>query len=133
MSEEIVDTGSLLGKGAVFHGKLTFLGTVRIEGSFEGEIRSDDTLVVAAGGEVRGSVQVGHLIITGGRVDAEVVATQSVELLPDGELNGQVTTPSFQIEKGAIFHGQSIMPRETSDQETESIPDSSPEEAATDI
>ncbi len=123
MSEEHQDTGSLLGNRSEFKGKLTFFGTVRIEGRFDGEILSDDTLVVASGGEVRGKIDVGNLIITGGLVEAEVNATHSVELHPPGRLNGEVTTPTFQIEKGAIFHGRSVMPEITDDdpQEVTSI------------
>ncbi|MBN2340954.1 MAG: polymer-forming cytoskeletal protein [Deltaproteobacteria bacterium] len=109
MADKEFEVGSLLGKGATFTGKLTFFGTVRIEGCFEGEVVSDDTLVIAPGGEVRGKIQVGHLVVTGGVVDAEVIARESVEILPDGKLVGEVTTPSFQIEKGAVFMGTSKM------------------------
>ena len=51
MADEQVGTGSILGKGTDFKGKLTFFGTVRIEGRMEGEIQSEDTLVVAPGGK----------------------------------------------------------------------------------
>jgi len=112
MSEERDDLGSLLGRGSEFSGKLSFLGTVRIEGKFEGEIRSDDTLVVAGGGEVRGKLDVGTLIVTGGLVEAEVNARDCVELHPPGRLTGQVNTPSFQIERGALFQGQCVMPED---------------------
>lgn len=111
MNENTKDTGSLLGKGSEFQGKLTFMGTVRIEGTFEGEVLSDDTLVVADGGVVRGKVDVDTLIITGGLVEAEVTARSTVELYPPGKLNGHVVTPSFQIEKGAVFLGQCVMPQ----------------------
>ena len=37
---------ALLGKGADFQGKLTFEGTVRIDGRFTGEIFSDGTLII---------------------------------------------------------------------------------------
>jgi len=113
MTEISADIGTLLGKGAGFTGKLAFQGTVRIEGTFEGEILSDDTLVVAKGGEIRGTVRVGHLIVTGGLVEADVVAIHSVEILPGGIVTGRVTTPSLQIEKGALFQGQSNMPLES--------------------
>ena len=106
------ESGSLLGDGSFFSGKLTFIGTVRIEGRIEGEILSDDTLVVADGGEVRGSVDVGTLIVTGGLVDATVNAKVAVEIHPGGTLHGEVTSPVFQIERGAIFRGQSRMPEE---------------------
>ena len=107
--ESTTATGSLLGTGSEFEGKLTFFGTVRIEGRFEGEIRSDETLVVADGGEVRGQIDVGVLIVTGGRVDAQVRAREGVELHPPGRLHGVVTTPSFLIDKGAIFEGECHM------------------------
>ena len=112
MTDERSDTGSLLGADSEFTGKLTFMGTVRIEGRFEGEILSDDTLVVAAGGEVHGKLDVGTLIVTGGLVEAEVTARRCVELHPPGRLTGEVRTPSFQIERGALFQGQCVMPEE---------------------
>ena len=123
MTEERQDTGSLLGQGSEFEGKLTFLGMVRIEGRFSGEIRSTDTLVVAAGGEVRGKLDVGTLIVTGGLVEAEVTAHQGVELHPAGRLIGEVRTPSFQIEKGAVFQGQSQMPEEEPEPEVDELPE----------
>jgi cytoskeletal protein CcmA (bactofilin family) len=95
MTDERSDTGSLLGADSEFTGKLTFMGTVRIEGRFEGEILSDDTLVVAAGGEVHGKLD-----------------RRCVELHPPGRLTGEVRTPSFQIERGALFQGQCVMPEE---------------------
>lgn len=109
MTDSDLDVGSLLGKGATFCGKLTFLGTVRIEGTFEGEVESDDTLVVAPGGLIKGTINVGSLVVTGGVVEADVVAKTSVEILPEGKLVGDVATPSLQIEKGAIFLGVSRM------------------------
>ena len=110
MIEAHAQTGSLLGQDSEFKGKLTFLGTVRIEGRFEGEVLAEGTLVVAAGGCVRGRVEVGTLVVTGGLVEAHVVAHHAVELSPPGQLVGDVVTPAFHIERGAVFRGRSIMP-----------------------
>ena len=112
MADDPRETSSLLGRGSEFNGKLTFFGTVRIEGSIDGEIFSDDTLVVAPGGLVRGKVDVGTLIVTGGAVEADVVARQTVELHPPGRLVGKVTTPAMQMERGAVFQGTCAMPEE---------------------
>lgn len=109
MSDTEFEVGSLLGKGASFKGKLTFFGTVRIEGEFEGEVISDDTLVIAPGAKVQGVINVGSLVVTGGVVEGEVNARESVEIMANGKLVGEVTTPSFQIEKGAVFMGSSKM------------------------
>ena len=110
MTDQKRDLGSLLGEGTEFTGKLTFLGTVRIEGKIEGEIYSDDTLVVADGGEVRGKVNVGTLVVTGGLVEATINAARTVEIHPGGHVRGEVIAPEFQIEKGAVFQGTSAMP-----------------------
>ena len=119
MADEKRDTGSLLGKGSKFEGKLTFIGTVRIEGVMDGEILSDDTLVVAPGGVVRGTVNVGTLIVTGGVVEAQVNAKNAVELHPEGRLKGEVVSPVFQVERGAVFQGNCTMPDEVKEPESE--------------
>jgi cytoskeletal protein CcmA (bactofilin family) len=72
-------------------------------------VLTDDTLVVADGGEVKGNLNVGTLIITGGLVDATVRAKDAVEIHPGGHLKGEVFSPVMQIERGAIFEGQSHM------------------------
>jgi cytoskeletal protein CcmA (bactofilin family) len=122
----IAETGSLLGTGSEFEGKLAFLGTVRVEGRFRGEIRSDDTLVVADGGDVSGKLDVGSLIVAGGVVRAEVVARRVVELHPGGRLVGTVTTPSFQIVKGAVFEGTCRMPDDPNEEPPEPPADDPP-------
>lgn len=101
---------SLIGQGAEFRGKLSFLGTFRIEGVVEGEILSEGTLIVAEGGVVRGTINVGSLVITGGFVDAAVHASGSVELHPPGRLQGEIETPALHIERGGVFQGTSHMP-----------------------
>ena len=129
MAEEQVGTGSLLGKGSDFKGKLTFFGTVRIEGRLEGEILSEDTLVVAPGGEVFGTIDVGTLIITGGFVKGNVSAKKAVEIHPEGRLIGEVETPVFQIERGAVFQGSSSMAEPTlSNEEAADSADSATDE-----
>ena len=110
MVERQTETGSLIGEGSEFKGKLTFLGTVRIEGRFDGEVLAEGTLVVAGQGHVRGKIEVENLVVTGGLVEAEIIAHQAVELAPPGQLVGDVTTPAFHIERGAVFRGRSIMP-----------------------
>jgi cytoskeletal protein CcmA (bactofilin family) len=110
MSEEKREQGSLLGRGSEFNGKLTFVGTVRIEGKLLGEVYSDDTLVVAAGGEVHGTLKVGTLIVTGGLVVATIIARDAVEIHPEGRVVGEVESPVFEIERGAIFQGTCTMP-----------------------
>lgn len=110
MTEHPEVPGSLIGQGAEFRGKLSFLGTVRVEGLVEGEVFSEGTLIVSDGGVVRGTIQVGTLVVTGGLVEAEVHAAVAVELHPPGRLQGEIETPALHIERGGVFQGTSRMP-----------------------
>ena len=99
---------TLLDKGSDFEGKLTFEGGVRIQGTFKGEIFSDDILVVGEGARVEAEIDIGEIIIQG-TVVGNIRAQRAIEILAPGRVKGDLTTPSLQIERGAIFEGRSFM------------------------
>ena len=99
---------AMLGKGSSFEGKLTFEGTVRIDGQFSGEIFSEDTLVIGEGGQVRAEIEVGSLILQGNLV-GNVRATDVIDLRAPGRLQGNITAPNIEIEKGVFFEGACTM------------------------
>jgi len=99
---------TLLGRGAAFEGKLTFEGTVRIDGKFKGEVFSDDVLVIGEGAHVEAEIDVGEIIIQG-TVVGNIKAKRSIEIHAPGRMKGDVHTPSLQIDKGVIFEGRSFM------------------------
>jgi cytoskeletal protein CcmA (bactofilin family) len=99
---------TLLGRGATFEGKLTFEGTVRIDGRFKGEVFTDDTLVIGEGAHVEATIDVGEVIIQG-TVVGNVSAKRSIEIHAPGRVKGDLHTPSLQVDKGVIFEGRSFM------------------------
>jgi cytoskeletal protein CcmA (bactofilin family) len=103
---------TLLGRGAAFEGKLTFDGTVRIDGRFKGEVFSDDVLVIGEGAHVEAEIDIGEVIIQG-TVVGNVKAKRSIEIHAPGRVKGDLTTPSLQIDKGVIFEGRSFMENAT--------------------
>lgn len=102
------EINTLLGRGSEFEGKLTFEGTVRIDGVLRGEVFSDDVLIVGEGARVEASVDVGEIIIQGS-VIGNIKAKRSIEILAPGRVKGDVTTPVLQIDKGVVFEGRSFM------------------------
>lgn len=104
---------TLLGRGATFEGKLTFEGTVRIDGRFKGEVFTDDTLVIGEGAHVEAQIDVGEVIIQG-TVVGNVTAKRSIEIHAPGRVKGDLHTPSLQVDKGVIFEGRSFMEAATS-------------------
>jgi cytoskeletal protein CcmA (bactofilin family) len=107
-SEAVGEINTLLGRGSEFEGKLTFEGTVRIDGKLSGEIFSDDVLVVGEGAEVHAEIDIGEIIIQGSVV-GNIRAKRGVEIHAPGRVRGDITTPSLQIDKGVIFEGRSYM------------------------
>lgn len=99
---------TLLGRGASFEGKLTFEGTVRIDGRFKGEVFSDDTLVIGEGAIVEAQIDIGEVIIQG-TVIGNIVAKRSIEIHAPGRVKGDLHSPSLQIDKGVMFEGRSFM------------------------
>jgi cytoskeletal protein CcmA (bactofilin family) len=104
---------TLLGRGATFEGKLTFEGTVRIDGRFRGEVFTDDVLVIGEGATVEAEIDVGEIIIQG-TVMGNIKAKRSIEIHAPGRVKGDVHTPSLQIDKGVVFEGRSFMESATS-------------------
>jgi len=98
------DAHTILGREAKFAGKLTFEGAVRIDGKFEGEIFTEDLLLIGPGAEVRAKLNVGSVVING-LVEGDVVAKSSVEIKAPGKLKGNIVTPTLVIEKGVTFDG----------------------------
>ena len=99
---------TLLGRGATFEGKLTFEGTVRIDGRFKGEVFSDDTLVIGEGAIVEAEIDIGDVIVQG-TVIGNIKAKRAIEIHAPGRVKGDLHTPSLQIDKGVIFEGRSFM------------------------
>ena|SRR5436190_112534 len=99
---------TLLGRGAAFEGKLTFEGTVRIDGKFKGEVFSDDVLVIGEGAVVEAQIDIGDVIIQG-TVIGNITAKRSIEIHAPGRVKGDLHTPQLQIDKGVIFEGRSFM------------------------
>jgi cytoskeletal protein CcmA (bactofilin family) len=102
------DLNALLGRGSEFEGKLTFEGTVRIDGKFTGTIVTNDVLVVGEGAKVNAEISCGTIVVHG-EINGNVKAKNAVELHHPARMKGNVETPSLMVEKGVLFEGSSKM------------------------
>ncbi len=104
----VSEISTLLGRGTTFEGKLTFEGTVRIDGKLKGAVFSDDVLIIGEGAHVEAEIDIGEIIIQGTLV-GNVRAKRGIEVVAPGRVKGDLHTPSLQIEKGVVFEGRSFM------------------------
>jgi cytoskeletal protein CcmA (bactofilin family) len=102
------DLNALLGRGSEFDGKLTFEGTVRIDGKFTGSIITKDVLVIGEGAMVSAEIDCGSIVVHG-QIVGNVRARVSVELHGPARVKGNIETPSLMVERGVTFDGQTKM------------------------
>ena len=102
------DLNALLGRGSEFEGKLTFEGTVRIDGKFNGNIVTNDVLVVGEGAKIQAEISCGTIIVHG-EINGDIKAKNAVELHHPARMKGNIETTSLMIEKGVSFEGQCKM------------------------
>ena len=99
---------TFLGKGMDFKGKAKFDSSVRIDGHYDGQIVTQDTLMIGESGVVKGEITC-ETIISSGKIEGNIVASQKVQLLNPAVLIGSVRAPSFSVEEGVMFHGMCDM------------------------
>lgn len=95
-------------KGSHFQGDLSFEETFRIDGRFEGRIRSGSELIVGEGAEVSADIEVERISVNG-TLRGSVQASGRIELLARARVNADLATPSLRIEEGAFFQGSCQM------------------------
>ncbi|NNL85656.1 MAG: polymer-forming cytoskeletal protein [Myxococcales bacterium] len=99
---------AFIDQGSAFEGKLSFKDTVRIDGSFNGEIASENTLIVGETGEVNANIKSRSVMISGAVV-GDVNASRQLVLHKTARLQGNIETASLVIEAGAIVNGEVSM------------------------
>ncbi len=97
-----------IGKGMSFEGTVEFKGTMRLDGNFKGEIKSDGTLLVGEEAIFDGNLSVDNTIISG-EIKGIVVARSKVELRAPAKVFGDIKTPTLVIGEGVIFDGNCTM------------------------
>ncbi len=104
-ADEIV---SILGEGVEFAGELCFTHGIRVDGSVQGKIRADASLVIGPKGKIEADVTIRRVAIHG-EFHGTIHATDRVEILREGKVFGDLYTPCLIIEAGALFEGKCNM------------------------
>ncbi len=95
---------STIGEGSVFEGKFYISGSLRIDGKFEGEIRTDEELVVGETGKVKTDISAKSVVVAG-TVIGNITAENDIRLLETGKILGDIKAPSITLQKGVVVMG----------------------------
>ena len=95
---------AFLGDDTEFKGLLSFDGTVRIDGRFEGEVETKDNLIIGEHAKVRAEIKVGTIMIQGS-FEGNITAEKKLHITSKGKVIGNITTPALHVEDGAVLEG----------------------------
>lgn len=99
---------AFIDEGSEIEGKYTFSGTLMLNGKFQGEIASTDTLIIGERGVVNATVRAGTVIVNGELV-GNVGASERIELRGSARVFGDLETPVVIVEEGVLFEGHCRM------------------------
>jgi len=102
------DINAFLGNNTEFEGKLSFTGTVRMDGHFKGEIFTEGTLIIGETALIQSNIHVRHIIISG-EIRGNIVADKRIEIHAPGKVFGNIQAPTVVIDEGVIFEGNCQM------------------------
>lgn len=102
------NTDTIIGVNVSLKGNLHNKGSIQVNGSVEGEVRSDENVLVGETAKVKGPV-IAKKIEISGEVRGLIEATEKLEINSTGRIYGDINAKSLVIKEGAIFIGKSSM------------------------
>lgn len=98
---------TFISKGSEITGDIRASGNLRVDGVIRGNVLVEGDLEVSAGGVIEGKDVSARNIVIHGLVKATITAGEQLRIHAQGEVQGDVTAQSLDIEAGARFIGYS--------------------------
>ncbi|MFV8836206.1 polymer-forming cytoskeletal protein [Aquisalimonas sp. APHAB1-3] len=96
---------TIIATGTTLVGELKPEGNLHIDGRIEGNIRSEYDVSIGSDGSFEGDIQSHRMVVSGfarGRIECD-----SLEIVEQGKVLGEVSSRAFVIEPGGQFLGES--------------------------
>lgn len=98
---------TFIGSNSTFKGEISTSGTLRIDGTIEGNVMAD-WVVLGEKGNIKGDVA-SNGVIVGGKIEGNVKAKEIIEIKNKGKVVGDILTPKLTIVEGGIIEGRTSM------------------------
>lgn len=97
---------SLVSAGTCLTGSIDAVGSLRVEGRLEGDVRVQGAVEVVKGASILGTELRCRDLLVGGLVEANVQATGSVTIVAGGRIQGDLHCRDLQAPRGAQLQGR---------------------------
>ena len=102
IDSDIVET--IIGADTKFKGTIKTSKVIRIDGEFEGDIDSDNLVIVSEVGNIKGTVRCATLQLDG-HGEGEANCTELMKFAPCGSFTGDVITKNIILVEGSVLDG----------------------------
>lgn len=98
---------TILGEGVAFEGTVSCEGSMKVEGSLNGDVQANHTLVVGPSGSINGDIKA-ELVIVFGEVNGKINAG-SLEIKSTGRITGEILVETLTTEAGGLMNAKCEM------------------------
>lgn len=102
MAQDRFDT--IVGANVHLKGNLSNQGSIEIHGNVDGEISSDEDIIIGQTATINGPIKAKNIDVSGNIVGS-INAHEKLELQPTCKVEGDITCEILSIKHGAIFNG----------------------------
>jgi cytoskeletal protein CcmA (bactofilin family) len=99
---------TIISNGVKIEGKVTSTGSIRVDGTLQGDLNTRGNVSVGEQGKIKGEI-IANIVTIGGNVVGTVNAKDKLVLEAKCVLKGDIITKVLVIEAGAKFDGKSNM------------------------
>ncbi|EAJ7265258.1 polymer-forming cytoskeletal protein [Campylobacter upsaliensis] len=96
---------TVISSGAKIEGKFYFASMLHVDGELNGIIHSESIVVIGKNGNLKGELKSDKIVVNG--VFEGELEANSLEILADGFVSGNIVIKEISIESGGRFNGSS--------------------------
>lgn len=102
---------SIIGEGTRFRGDIELQGLLRIDGDFQGNIKTDGRVLIGRPGRAQCLIEA-DTVVVGGILKGDIRAESKIVLLSTAMVIGDIRSPQIIVEEGVIIHGYCTVSRD---------------------
>ena len=102
---------TIIGADVHVKGNLKNKGSIQINGTVEGEVKSDENVTIGESAKVTGPIVASNVLVSG-NANGTIDAKEKLEIDPTGSIEGEIKTKTLIVREGATFNGNCVMAEE---------------------
>ena len=102
-----ISINTIIGKGSAISGNMKVNGFIRVDGDIDGSLETDGNVIVGENARIRGDLTA-KSVIFGGIIKGNIKSSESVKILAEAAVIGDIISRKVQVDGSAIIHGHCI-------------------------